>query len=180
MRQRRSGNGLLLFLLVGTLLIFDDLLAQTCQSDITSYAPVERFKDNGNGIIMDKLTGLMWKGCSEGQTWQHGRCQGDAAINNWQKTLLHAEAANREGGYAGYSDWRVPNIKELESLVELACFESAINMEIFPDTPAWYYWSASPYLGDSEFAWGIGFRYGKSLIGRKSQAYHLRLVREGY
>ncbi|HEC15771.1 MAG TPA: DUF1566 domain-containing protein [Sedimenticola sp.] len=180
MKQATTGNGLGVLVLAGALAVFGDVLAQGCQPDIARYTPAERFENTADGAIMDKQTGLMWKTCSEGQTWRRDGCQGDAGVYSWQEALLRAEAVNRGGGYAGHSDWRVPNIKELDSLVELACFEPAINVEVFPDTPPGYFWAASPYLSDSEFAWGIGFRHGDSLIGRKTRAYHVRLVRGGY
>ncbi len=49
--------------------------AQTCNHDsIPATAPASRFSDNGDGTATDTLTGLLWKRCSEGQTWDGATC----------------------------------------------------------------------------------------------------------
>ncbi len=60
------------------------------------------FVDNGDGTITDRATGLMWMKRDSGRTM------------NWQQALKYAE--NLE--YAGHSDWRLPNVKELQSIVD--------------------------------------------------------------
>ncbi len=61
-----------------------------------------KFLDNGNGTISDNATGLMWM-------------QNDnATAVNWQDALEYAE--NIE--FAGYNDWRLPDVKELQSIVD--------------------------------------------------------------
>ena len=59
----------------------------------------------------------MWKVCTEGQTWNAGACGGNANEVSWQTAL---QTANDEN-FAGHSDWRLPNIKELQSLVAFNC-----------------------------------------------------------
>lgn len=61
-----------------------------------------QFQDNGNGTISDQATGLMWTQADSGQAL------------NWQEALAWAE----ELSFAGYDDWRLPNAKELQSLVD--------------------------------------------------------------
>ena len=83
---------------------------QTCKySSIPATAPASRFTDNGDGTVTDKVTALQWKRCSEGQTWSGGTCTGSATVGGWQWALQRADVAS----YAGRSDWRLPNIKEL-------------------------------------------------------------------
>ncbi len=60
------------------------------------------FMDNGDGTISDLATGLMWQKCDSGVGM------------DWEDALSYAESAE----YAGYSDWRLPNIKELQSIVD--------------------------------------------------------------
>ncbi|MBP8284334.1 MAG: DUF1566 domain-containing protein, partial [Chromatiaceae bacterium] len=93
--------------------------AQTCKyGSIPATAPASRFTDNGDGTVTDRATGLQWQRCSEGQTWSSGTCTGTATGHTWQVALQLAEAAS----YAGQSDWRLPNINELASIVEQACY----------------------------------------------------------
>jgi hypothetical protein len=80
----------------------------------------------------------MWKQCLEGYTYSGGVC-----------TLITVTTVNWEGalslvtthiGFADHTDWRLPNIKELQSIVEEQCYSPAVNLEIFPDTPAAGVW----------------------------------------
>ena len=67
----------------------------------TSYG-INDFKDNGNGTINDDASGLMWMQDDDGEGM------------NWKDALSHAESFE----YADYSDWRLPNAKELQSIVD--------------------------------------------------------------
>lgn len=66
---------------------------------------VNLFKDNGDGTVSDLATGLMWM-------------QTDSAMGmDWEKALTFAQTQNK-ANYLGYNDWRLPNTKELQSLVD--------------------------------------------------------------
>ncbi len=73
--------------------------------------------------------------------------------------------------------WRLPTHKELFTLVELACNSPAINTVLFPSTNANFYWSASQFSDDSNFAWGVDFRDGHAGYDTKKGSYSARLVR---
>lgn len=60
------------------------------------------FQDNGDGTVTDLATGLMWQKADDGQTYL------------WEDALAYAEDLE----LAGYSDWRLPNAKELQSIVD--------------------------------------------------------------
>jgi hypothetical protein len=152
-------------------------LAQTCQTaSIPATTPTNRFTVNNNGTVSDSKTGLMWKKCSEGQSGAD--CSGgSAATYTWQLALQQAQTVNNGGGFAGYSDWRVPNVKELLSIVEEQCVSPAINLTVFPNTPSNLYWSSSPNANDSYSAWGVGFYSGYSYYSLKSNYSYVRLVR---
>ena len=63
------------------------------------------FTDNGDGTITDKATGLMWS-------------KGDSGTGmDWEEALAWVQAKNT-GQYLGYSDWRLPDAKELQSIVD--------------------------------------------------------------
>ncbi len=157
------------------------LQAQTCMSTIEADAPDERYTDNQNGGVTDIRTGLIWKRCSEGQSWDsiQQSCTGSAATYTWQAALARAVDHNLAGGYAGHSDWRLPNRNELTSLVERKCYSPTINLAWFPNTPGSHYWSASPDAYDSDHAWRVHF-YGGYVNGYgKDGTFHVRLVRGG-
>ncbi len=154
------------------------LQAQDCNSAISRTAPDSRYQDHGDGTVSDKLTGLMWMQCSIGQSGK-GCTSGEVAKFTWNAALQQAETLNSQGGFAGYSDWRLPNIKELRSLRELACRDSAINLKYFPNTPGNYYWSSSPAT-TSDSAWHVYFGDSTSMRGgRDYLLYLVRLVRGG-
>jgi len=116
------------------------LAQQVCKYDsIPATAPASRFTDNGDGTVTDKLTGLQWKRCNEGQIWDSGKCIGVAPSFEWQEALIIAAAAQ----FAGHTDWRLPNIKELASVLENACTYPAVNEAVFSSTTVGG-WSATP------------------------------------
>ena len=134
--------------------------AQTCKSEIPASTPDSQLQDNGDGTVTDLKTGLMWKQCTEGQSGSGCVDGSPIDYNIWQKALQRAQEVNNSGGFAGFSDWRVPNIKELASLVELQCREPAINLTRFPNTPASsYFWSSSIYAGQGDYSWTVS-RFG--------------------
>ena len=147
--------------------------AQTCDDSITPTTPDNRFSDNGDGTVTDKTTNLIWMRCALGQTWDGSTCTGSATTYTWQQALQEAEGYT----FAGSSGWRVPSIKELASIVELSCYNPAINQEVFPHTPSDWFWTASPYAPNSYDAWIVSFGYGDDSRNDKSLNRSARLVR---
>lgn len=75
-----------------------------CTRENTNYG-VNNFAGNGDGTITDNATGLMW-------------AQDDSGAGlNWEQALVWVEQKNA-ANYLGYSDWRLPNAKELQSIVD--------------------------------------------------------------
>jgi hypothetical protein len=149
-------------------------VSAACTATVPATTPDSRFSNNDDGTVTDIRTGLVWKRCSEGQAWDGTTCAGTASTYTWQ-TALQAGAAS---AYAGKSDWRLPNIKELDSIVERQCYSPAINSTIFPNTPASVFWSGSPYAG-SYYAWLVHFYYGYDSYDYRSDSFYVRLVRGG-
>ncbi len=171
MRGKQSKGWLVVLLAVA----MAPALAQTCGDDIPASAPDSRFTANGDGTVTDRATGLIWKQCAEGLSGAN--ClTGSAMTFTWQQALQHAEAAV----FAGSALWRLPNKKELASLVEQRCYDPAINDRFFPNTPVddWF-WSSSPHASYATYAWSVDFSYGYVSYYDKSNAKYVRLVRGG-
>ena len=124
-------------LLAGLMLILSNHVHAECAS-FQSSTPPHHFVDHGDATVTDLGTGLMWQQCSLGQDGE-ASCEGVATEMTWQQALQAAADLNSAGGFAGHSDWRLPNVKELRSLVDEACFEPAINPTRFPNTASVQY-----------------------------------------
>lgn len=144
--------------LLSALLSGQALAAQTCRTGIRETAPASRFLvDAGRGTVLDLDTGLMWRRCAEGLDGPECTL-GALDFLTWGNAL----SAAADSQYAGYSDWRLPNLKEMQSLLELSCLDPALNLKVFPNAPVAQFWTSSPgpisynawyvYSGQGEFA----------------------------
>ncbi|MDF1762155.1 MAG: DUF1566 domain-containing protein [Oleibacter sp.] len=149
--------------------------AQTIQTNIEHSVPDNRYVVHNDGTVTDTATGLMWKQCSEGQIWNDGTCNGTATTHNFE--TAHALASEANDG--DYYDWRLPNVKELASLVAENRNDPAINLTIFPDTFSSYFWSSSPYGNDGASSWIVDFYGGVDGNDSRTNANYVRLVRAG-
>lgn len=162
------------WLSMSLLLLSATVNGQTCVDGIDSTTPEDLWVDNGDGTVSDLATGLMWRQCSVGQTWSNGSCLGDPEGLNWQEALAYAHGNQ----FAGYSDWRLPNLKELSSLTERACVRPAINEDLFPSTPSDDYWSATPSVRSASQAWVVAFFNSSNALKEKQRFVFARLVRQ--
>ncbi len=163
----------LLFLFL-TILLTQTANAQICNATIPADAPNSRYTVR-TSTVLDKQTGLIWMRCALGQTWDGAGCTGSPTTMVWQTALQTAESTN----FAGKNDWRLPNKKELESLVELRCSLPAINTFIFPNATSDVLWSSSPRTYYSSDAWIVDFSHGNDNSDYKSSVLAVRLVRAG-
>jgi len=167
------------------------------------------YQDNGNGTITDKNTGLVWEKQSDDNsvhdldnlyTWQEAFTVHVATLNNQcQKNeslpcSSSADCAPVGGkcGFAGKRDWRVPNYKELVSILNLQNFDPSIspafNTNCVKDatvltgscTAANDYWSSTSFVFATD-AWFVNFAKGNVGSGPKSGQgkNHVRAVRGG-
>jgi Protein of unknown function (DUF1566) len=144
-----------------------------CRTDIKTDTPDSRFVVNSNGTVTDNKTRLMWKRCPEGLSGV--TCSvGTPQTMTWKAALDISSAS----GFAGFDDWRLPNIKELESIVERRCYNPSINETSFPNTPPNDFWSSS-VLVDSSHAWSVTFYEGFNNFSYKPDNAYVRLVRSG-
>jgi hypothetical protein len=154
---------------------------QPCNNSIPASTPDSQLIDNCDGTITDSKTGLMWKKCLEGLSTDD--ClTGTAGSFTWQAALQQPGIVNAGGGFAGYNDWRLPNIRELRSIVEERCYNPTINLNRFVNTTSSIVWSGSPYAGSapSPYAWSVHFDTGHSWFNdARSSNFAVRLVRGG-
>ncbi len=155
------------------------------------------FTDNGDGTVTDNASGLMWekKDASGGihdrnnlYTWSSGSGSMDGTV-----VSLFLASLNGGGGFGGHTDWRVPNIVELQTLVNYdiaypgpttysefnnKCF-GACTVTTCSCTSADYYWSSSTYQSDTSYTWLVGFLDGYTGDLHKTNGVAVRAVRGG-
>jgi hypothetical protein len=119
--------------------------------------PAPRFTLNINNITStDLLTGLMWTRAANTPTY--GDCAG--GYMPWRDALDYVDCLNANN-YAGASDWRLPNRKELLSLIDRERYQPALpSGHNFTDVQLEYYWTSTTYAYDTSRAWIVGMRYG--------------------
>jgi len=170
-------------LLLGILPIWSPAWAeQTCDTSVYPLsAPVERFKDNGDGTLTDIQSKLTWMRCSLGQTWTGSTCTGTPDMFTWQSAQDAATKLDQGGGYAHHVDWRVPQIPELAMIVERQCSDPRINITLFPATPAVYFWTATTRRGPGQeaFAYVLSFGEEGAMYKGKGEMFNIRLVSGG-
>ena len=121
------------------------------------------FKDNKDGTVTDITTGLMWH-------------QTETSAMTWEKALAFCENLD----LAGYHDWRLPNIRELLSLVDDSRRQPSIDTAYFPGCRPSIYWSSTTYSLYPGFAWYVSFNDGQVHGGgHKGRWNYVRAVRGG-
>lgn len=136
------------------------------------------YTDNANSTITDNSTNLIWKKCSEGLSGT-GCTTGTISTLTWTNALVQCEADTT----AGFTDWRLPNIYELYSIVDFGATSNPfINTTYFPATgTANYTWSSTTYPvpGSGRVsAMAVSFQNGgASYFQNKGTSYYVRCVR---
>jgi len=153
------------------------VLAQNCNTNVSLTKPNSSYIFNTTGDeVTDKITGLIWKRCAEGMSWNGATCSGTAITLNWEGALAHAIAVSSSSGQT----WRLPNIKELNSLVETVCNKPSINQMIFPSVEE-YSWSSSliMYNGSvqNDYVYVLSIGNGVNVSKMTSDYLSVRLVR---
>jgi hypothetical protein len=138
--------------------------------------PSPRFTNNNDGTMTDNLTGLMWT--------QNANAPGPAGCNpdatyTWQGALDYAACLNTNN-YLGHNDWRLPNVNELESLVNIGQSSPLnwLNTQGFSNVES-FYWSSSTFAGTTEDAYFTVISDGSVTIDIKSNSLYAWPVRTG-
>jgi hypothetical protein len=129
---------------------------------------VNDFADNGDGTVTDRATGLMWTKAGSGSGM------------DWRDALAWVEARNAES-YLGYNDWRLPDAKELQSIVDYTrspdttgsaaidpVFDAAAITNEAGEIDYPFYWSGTTHVGTSapdvySGAWGAYVCFGRAM-----------------
>jgi hypothetical protein len=113
-------------------------------------------------------------------SWRQTVWTNSAANLTTPKTMAWATAiTNCEGlEYAGKSDWRLPNVKELMSIADYERVSPAIDTAKFPNCQSNYYWSSTSYAGVAGYAWVVYFVNGNVGSDGKTSVYVVRPVRQ--
>lgn len=114
------------------------------------YKPLE------DGLVLDQASDLIWYRCHAGESWQGEQCVGSGLLLPFIEAQQYAAAAK----VAGFDDWRVPKIKEMESLLEEACISPAVNVLIFQTLQVLSYWSSSTNFWSNSSARSLYFYKG--------------------
>ncbi len=141
---------------------------------------------NNDGTITDNNTGLMWEKKDEAgglhdkdNTYYWSGDGSQETIWDW------LDDVNTEGGtgYAGHNDWRIPNLKELESIADIGRANPAIAPVLGLTAPALTtgapYWSSTSSVSDPSVAFNVFFSAGNGAGTGKYTALYVRAVRGG-
>jgi len=123
--------------------------------------PDVHFKDNGDGTVTDNYTGLIWQ-----------KIQNNSTLT-WEEALVYATGLS----LAGKSDWRIPNIKELQSLNDEKLIKPSFNKSFFPNILSGNFWSSTSQVNSPSRAWDINVDYGIVSYSEKSIKENVLCVR---
>jgi len=112
------------------------------------------------GTVTDNITGLVWQK------------QDDAAAKTWESAISYCEGLS----LGGFTDWRLPNVKELSSLVDDSRTNPSID-PLFTSTISSYYLSSTTIASNTTGAWGASFFTGVTGGLSKTFTYYVRCVR---
>ncbi|MBI3795375.1 MAG: DUF1566 domain-containing protein [Deltaproteobacteria bacterium] len=145
-----------------------------------------RYKLLNDGTVKDLNTGLIWEvkcvgaGCPVLHDVEYGVCW-SADLDGSGGTIWEwLNDINAEGGtgYAGHHDWRIPNVRELQSIVDYETSGPALNPIFGPISPfATPYWTSTTYLPSPSEAWAVGFFTGSVWDYPKGSVEIVRAVR---
>jgi hypothetical protein len=155
-----------------------------------------RFNVNGDGTLTDNLTGLMWEmksvagtgsvhDVNNTYTWTRTDTASDGTLFTTFLPALNSDSSadGISTCFANHCDWRVANIAELQSIVELTatnCTAGSPCIDLaFGPTMGLVYWSSSAVAGDPGAAWGIDFGGGGRILDGEFSGHFARAVRGG-
>ncbi|HOX43325.1 MAG TPA: DUF1566 domain-containing protein [Myxococcota bacterium] len=126
------------------------------------YAPPQpRFAVQGD-VVLDQGSGLMWQ-----------RRHEEIPVG-WLEALALCEGLD----LGGFDDWRLPTMKETQTLVDERRLQPAIDIFAFPGTPAEWFWSSTPIATHPDQAWCTSYTDGYASIHAGAELHRVRCVRD--
>ncbi|MEI6563265.1 MAG: DUF1566 domain-containing protein [bacterium] len=129
--------------------------------------PTPRFTVQANtNVVLDNLTSLMWA--------RNANLPGGAT--NWSDAVSYCKTL----AYGSYSDWRLPNVRELQSLIDFSQYSPVLPPDHpFTDVQSDYYWSSTTYTHESSSAWHVLLSDGYTYYSTKGTLFYVWPVRGG-
>jgi hypothetical protein len=121
-----------------------------------------------SSVTVDNRTGLVWM--TDGNFW--------GSSTTWANAITRCQNLNT-GVYAGYTDWRLPNVRELMTIIQCGAYGPAIDSANFRNTQNLYYWSSTTHATTATSAWCVYFLRGSVNYFGKTSYYYVRAVRGG-
>jgi hypothetical protein len=140
--------------------IFAKLLLLGCLGSMLNATVISK-----NGIAKDSVTGLMW--------------QDDYDAKTIEKDWDGAKAYCLDLRLGGYKDWRLPNIYELNTLLDNTKSSEPFVIDGIENIDSNYYWSSTAYASDSSRSWVVNFYGGWDGHPPKTDSFYVRCVRAG-
>ena len=157
---------------------FHDFARAECDSSVPATTPDARFSlEPATATVNDLQTGLTWRRCALGEQWRGDACtiaDAQAGLYAWPEAL--AEAQKQAG-------WRLPNKKELASIIEYQCRMPALNTAVFPPAQTastdQRYWTSTPLVYFSQpTVWVVNFADGAFANSPADARLKVRLVQD--
>jgi hypothetical protein len=174
------------FLFVIISLVLSQLVNAACVEQYDREKPDHLYQDNDDGTVTDLETGLMWQKCPVGMAWVDGgvpgndptgdSCSAAASLISWVDALNAADAS----AFAAQTDWRLPNKKELASLMDVSCKAPAINTVFFPEVFTADFkriWASTVTANSAKKAWATKYVTGDDILVSKQALLGVYLVR---
>tara|TARA_Y100001956_G_scaffold75708_1_gene83917 strand:+ start:2329 stop:2841 length:513 start_codon:yes stop_codon:yes gene_type:complete len=163
------------YIMLASLLISPVSMAQTCVDNQPASQADGQFIDRHDGTVLDVATNLLWQKCNVGESYdvETNTCSGTpTSFASWDLAL--------QSDQVGIDGFRLPNIKELGSIVDYRCAQPAINLTYFPTTTNTPYWTNTPDtsgINSTYSALIIDFTEGQEVTANNSGLMLLRLVK---
>ena len=143
--------------------------------------PSPRFTVNGDGTVKDNLTGLIWlqdANCDGVMAWSNALDQANELFDGCSDCGgTDEDCGLSDDSSAG--DWRLPNIKELQSLIDFSENNPVLpSGHPFTDVQSSEYWSSSTNANDTVNAWRVFISDGATVSDDKSIGYYVWPVRD--